>query len=85
MQNNVPVYDFITEVEDNPSAFQVGGNHWTKLKIQPFEYSMKNGLDPMQHSAIKYITRFRDKNGREDLEKAIHVIQMLIEHEYEQR
>ena len=66
------------------SAFetQVGGSHYAKLAIQPMEYSMANKLDACQHTAIKYITRFRDKNGKDDLLKAIHVIQMLIELEY---
>lgn len=58
---------------------QVGGSHYTNLAIQPMEYSMANNLDACQHTAIKYITRFRDKDGIKDLEKAIHVIQMLIE------
>lgn len=68
------------------SAFskQVGGGHYTKMKIQPFQYSMANGLDPMQHTIIKYVTRFRDKNGIEDLEKAKHTIDLLIEHELKQ-
>lgn len=60
---------------------QVGGSHYTKLSIQPFEYSLANGLDACQHTAIKYITRFREKGGIPDLEKAIHTIQFLIEHE----
>ena len=60
---------------------QVGGNHYTKLAIQPMRYSMENGLDPLQHTVIKYVTRFRDKNGIEDLEKAKHCIDMLIEFE----
>ena len=65
------------------SAFdkQEGGGHYTTLAIQPFEYSMANGLDPMQHSAVKYITRFRDKGGVEDLRKAIHTLELLIEWE----
>lgn len=61
---------------------QIDGNHYTKLKIQPMEYSMANKLDACQHTVIKYVTRFRDKNGRVDLEKAKHVIDMLIEMEY---
>jgi hypothetical protein len=61
---------------------QVDGNHYKDLAIQPMEYSFKNKLDPAQHTAIKYITRFRNKNGRRDLEKAIHCIEMLIELEY---
>lgn len=60
---------------------QVGGDHYKKLPIQPMEYSMKNKLDACQHTAIKYITRFRDKGGVADLEKAKHVIDMLIEFE----
>lgn len=63
---------------DNPMAVQVGGDHYTKLRIQPMEYSMKNQMDACQHTAIKYITRFRDKGGIADLEKAKHVIDMLI-------
>lgn len=60
---------------------QIGGNHYTKLAIQPMRYSMENGLDALQHTIIKYVTRFRDKNGIEDLEKAKHCIDMLIEFE----
>ena len=64
---------------------QVGGNHYTKLAIQPMQYSMENGLDALQHTVIKYVTRFRDKNGIEDLEKAKHCIDMLIEFEDESK
>lgn len=60
---------------------QVGGDHYTKMAIQPMEYSMANGLDACQHTIIKYVTRFRDKNGVQDLLKARHVIDMLIEFE----
>lgn len=60
---------------------QVGGTHYKKLKIQPMEYSMANGLDACQHTIIKYVTRFRDKGGIADLEKAKHTLDMLIEFE----
>ena len=60
---------------------QVNGSHYTKLKIQPMEYSMANGLDACQSNVVKYVTRFRDKNGIEDLNKAIHTLEMLIEFE----
>lgn len=62
---------------------QVGGGHYKDMAIQPMEYSMKNGLDACQHTAIKYISRFRDKGGIEDLRKAKHVIDMLIQFEEE--
>ena len=68
-------------VRKSPLSTQVGGNHYTKLAIQPMRYSMENGLDALQHTIIKYVTRFRDKNGIEDLEKAKHCIDMLIEFE----
>jgi hypothetical protein len=61
---------------------QVGGDHYKKLAIQPMEYAYKNHLDPLQFSVLKYITRFRDKDGLKDLEKAKHCIDMLIEMEY---
>lgn len=63
------------------SAFdtQIDGDHYTKLAIQPMKYSMANKLDPLQHSIIKYVTRFRDKNGLTDLQKARDCIDMLME------
>lgn len=69
----------LAEVEKTYAALdkQVGGDHYKSLKIQPMEYSMANGLDACQHTAIKYITRFRTKGGLEDLDKAIHAIELL--------
>lgn len=57
---------------------QIGGDHYKTMPIQPMEYSMKNGLDACQHTIIKYVTRFREKGGIEDLEKAKHCIDLLI-------
>lgn len=62
---------------------QVGGNHYAKLAIQPMRYSMLNNLDACQHTAIKYITRFRDKGGIADLDKAIHTLELLKQFEIE--
>ena len=61
---------------------QVGGDHYKSLKIQPMEYSMANNLNACQHTAIKYITRYKDKNGKQDLLKAKHTIDLLIAMEY---
>lgn len=69
----------------SPLQTQISGDHYTKLSIQPMQCSMKNGLDPLQHTIIKYVTRFRDKAGIEDLEKAKHCIDMLIEFEKESK
>lgn len=61
---------------------QVDGNHYKYLKIQPMEYSHANNLDWYQGEIVKYITRFRDKGRKKDLEKIIHLVQVLIELEY---
>lgn len=58
---------------------QVGGDHYAGRAIQPFEFSIANGLDPIQHTAIKYVTRHRQKGGRQDLEKALHCIDLMGE------
>lgn len=51
------------------------------MPIQPMHFSMVNKLDALQHTIIKYITRFREKNGIQDLEKAKHCIDLLIQYE----
>ena len=60
---------------------QVGGDHYNKLVIDPYSYSFENELNCYQFNVIKYVTRYKDKNGIEDLKKAIHTINRLIEHE----
>lgn len=57
---------------------QVGGDHYQK-PIQPWDYIAANKLDYFQGNVIKYVSRFRDKNGIEDLKKAQHYLQKLIE------
>lgn len=60
-------------------SVQVDGNHYKKLAIQPVEYIHANKLGFIEGSVIKYVTRWRDKNGIRDLEKAKHFIDLLIE------
>ena len=71
--------------DTNPLSQQVGGQHYKAYKIQPIEFAMANNLNYCQANAIKYICRYRDKNGKEDLLKAIHNIQILLELEYGDR
>lgn len=66
----------------SPLNNQVGGNHYKQFKIQPIEFIHANGLDFLQGNVVKYICRFRQKNGRADLEKAKHYIDLLIQLEY---
>ena len=60
---------------------QVGGDHY-QLPIQPIEYIFKNDLNFLQGNVVKYVTRYKNKNGKEDLEKVKHYIDLLIELEY---
>lgn len=60
---------------------QVGGNHYKKLVIQPWDYITANDIPYLEGCAIKYLTRWRDKGGVADLEKARHFIDKLIENE----
>ena len=64
---------------ENPLTKQVAGDHYKKLKIQPIEYIHANSIPFAEGSAIKYLTRWRDKGGIADLEKAKHFIELLIE------
>ena len=58
---------------------QVGGRHYKDLAIQPVEYIHANNLGYMEGNVIKYVTRWKTKNGLADLEKAKHYIELLIE------
>lgn len=62
---------------------QVGGGHYKSRKIQPVEYIHSNELDFFQGNVVKYITRWREKGGIADLEKAKHYLEMYIELEAE--
>lgn len=60
---------------------QIGGNHYKGKAIQPIEYIHANNLNYAEGAIVKYITRWRDKNGFEDLEKIKHYVDLLIEME----
>ena len=58
---------------------QVGGNHYKNLRFQPIEYITKNELGFCEGNIVKYVTRWKVKGGREDLEKVIHYAQLLLD------
>lgn len=66
-----------------PSALsvQVGGSHYSSRGIQPIEYIHANNLNFSEGSIVKYITRWRQKGGIEDLKKIKHYVDLLIEME----
>ena len=61
---------------------QVGGKHYIKYKIQPSEFVVENKLLYPEGCVIKYILRHQDKGGKQDLLKAKHFIDMIIERDY---
>lgn len=73
---------YMRELEgDDMSALdkQVDGDHYKTQKIQPVEYIHANNLDFFEGNVVKYVTRWRKKNGLADLEKAKHYIELLIQ------
>jgi hypothetical protein len=58
---------------------QVGGNHYLKYKIQPVDFIIKNNIGFVEGNVIKYILRFKEKGGVQDLLKAKHYIELLID------
>lgn len=71
-------------MEDAALDRQCGGDHYRAMKIQPVEFIHANGLDFLTGNVIKYVCRHRNKNGRQDLEKARHYIDLLLQLEYGQ-
>jgi len=67
---------------ENPLDVQTGGNHYKKYKIQPVEFFHANNIPALEANVIKYTMRHREKNGAEDIDKAIHTLQILKELEY---
>jgi hypothetical protein len=61
---------------------QIGGQHYKKYKIQPSLFINQNKILFAEGNAIKYICRHQDKGGKQDLLKAIHYIEMIIERDY---
>lgn len=81
---NAGFADFAGEMaaaQENARAVQIGGDHYRKLAIQPFDYITANGLGYAEGNVVKYISRWQSKNGLQDLRKARHYIDLLIERE----
>ena len=88
---NIPLFIFIfwtlmllNSIRDFMSVYnkQIGGTHYKKMKIQPSKFVIENKLLFPEGSVIKYISRHQYKDGKQDLEKAKHFIDMIIERDY---
>lgn len=93
LMKNSKVQPLIDPMTDNPWRdpaekpvraldTQVGGGHYKDMKIQPIEFIVENNISYREGNAIKYICRHKNKNGVEDIKKAIHYLEMIKE-EYE--
>lgn len=71
-----------SDCQIKPRDKQVGGTHYKDMIVQPIEAAYKNKLDPYQFNITKYVWRHKTKNGREDLDKAIHLLEMYKEEVY---
>ena len=67
---------------NDPYDKQVGGDHYQTMKIQPAEFVNKNKMLFAEGNASKNICRHNNKGGKQDLEKAKHYIDMIIERDY---
>lgn len=68
--------------ETNALNVQEGGDHYKSLKIQPVEFIHANNLGFIEGCIIKYVSRYKRKNGLEDLKKARHFLDLLVQLEY---
>lgn len=71
-------WELVEEEETKANTSQVGGTHYQKT-IQPWDYIVANNMGYLEGNIVKYITRYKDKNGLEDLMKAHHYLAKLIE------
>ena len=77
-----PFFEPRTFIAETALDTQVAGDHYKNKAIQPIQYIHANNLGFCEGNVIKYVTRHKDKNGRADIEKAIHYLELLLELEY---
>ena len=61
------------------NAIQIGGDHYKNQGIQPWDFIVANNMGFLDGNVVKYVTRYKQKNGLQDLEKARHYLDKLIE------
>ena len=61
------------------NAQQVGGTHYKDKAIQPWDYIASNNMGYLEGNVVKYVSRWKEKGGVQDLKKAMHYLTKLIE------
>lgn len=79
---SLPSYTHFVSLE-SPEDTQPGGDHYKEQAIQPIEYILANKLGYCEGNVVKYITRHKLKNGKEDIEKCIHYLQFILDDQYD--
>lgn len=80
LASNIPTTS-LTPLKVTPLTVQVGGDHYRKMAIQPMEYILANDIPFVEGCVIKYVSRWKNKGGLQDLKKARHNLDFLIERE----
>lgn len=71
-----------SQEKESALDIQVGGGHYKDMKIQPVEYCHANNMGGIESAVVKYVSRYKFKNGEQDIDKAIHLLQLLKQLEY---
>ncbi len=88
MPNRDEIKDALINNERQPNIYkealkrQVGGDHYSRMKIQPAVYADANDLDFLQGLVVKYISRHKNKDGKKDIQKIIHTCELILELQY---
>ena len=75
-------WDRLRKTPRDPADMQFGGEHYKLKKFQPIEYIMGNNLNFAEGNVVKYISRHAEKNGAEDVLKAMHYCKFILKHQY---
>jgi len=79
MSNVLKQGEYLKEIVTRANEQQVGGEHYAVKAIQPWDFIIANNIGYLEGNIIKYVSRWKDKGGVEDLKKAQHYLQKLIE------
>ena len=81
-KTNEEIVEEVNTQAYNPLVSQEGGGHYKDKGIQPIQYTMQNKLSFCEGNVVKYISRYKNKNGIEDLAKVIHYALLAAYEEY---
>jgi hypothetical protein len=76
------VWSAIKELDSQANQTQIGGDHYKAKSIQPWDFIAANQLGYFEGNIVKYVSRWKDKGGINDLKKARHYLDKLIELEH---